>query len=100
MNKTLTTRSSTVPAMVQYNATGYHRHKLRDLSPEGAFVEMGNARMLRRDACVKLVFVHNGKGRSETHLVTAHVDEISSNGAHIVFDELDAPAQAAIQELS
>jgi hypothetical protein len=86
-------------AMIQYNNSGFHRHTLREIGLTGAFVEMGNVRVLRRHAPVKLVFVHHDKGANYTHLIHARVQEISKNGAHLIFSDLDRQACDALQKL-
>ena len=92
-------RQSSVHAMIQYNASGYHRHRLRDIRVESAFLEMGNARVLRKDSRVRVVFVHREHGRSLTHLLEARVAEIESNGARIEFVDLDDQAQQALSRI-
>jgi len=90
---------TSVHAMIQYNASGYHRHRLRDIRMESAFVEMGNARVLRKDSCVRVVFVHREHGRSLTHRLEAKVARVESNGALIKFVDLDDQAQRALSDL-
>lgn len=90
---------TSVHAMVQYNASGYHRHRLRDIRMESAFVEMGNARVLRKDSYVRVVFVHREHGRSLTHLLEAKVARVDPNGALIKFVDLDDQAQRALSNL-
>jgi len=97
--KTMSATSVSVDAMIQYNKSGYHRHRLRDIQVEGAFVEMGNVRLLRKDAPVRVVFVHRDQGRSLTHLIEAKVAKVDTNGAHIRFVDLDDPAQRALRKL-
>lgn len=86
-------------AMIQYNNSGFHRHTLREIGLNGAFVEMGNVRVLQRHAPVKVVFVHHDKGSNYTHLIHARVQEISKNGAQLIFANLDRPAYDALQKL-
>ena len=86
-------------AMIQYNNSGFHRHTLREIGLEGAFLEMGNVRVLRRDAPVKVVFVYIHHGSNQTHLIHARVDEIRKNGAHLAFSDLDRNAYDALQKL-
>ena len=88
-----------IEAMVRYNASGYHRHRLSHIQPQGAFMEMGNVRVLRKDTPVQVVFVHREAGRSHTHRLEAKVDRIENNGALLRFVELDEPAQLAISRL-
>lgn len=92
--------TAAMQVMVQYNGSGYHRHRVREISPDSAFVEMGNVRVLRHDGTVRLVFVHQYNGRTETHLVQAKVDEIAPDGARVVFRELDPPAREALRRLN
>lgn len=86
-------------AMIQYNNSGFHRHKLRDIRLNGAFVEMGNVRVLRRQAPVTVVFVHHDKGTSYTHMINARVKKILRNGAQLIFSNLDRQAYSALQKL-
>lgn len=86
-------------AMVRYNASGYHRHRLSHIQPQGAFIEMGNVRVLRKDSPVQVVFVHREAGRSHTHRLEAKVDRIENNGALLRFVEIDEPAQLALSRL-
>lgn len=88
-----------IEAMVRYNATGFHRHRLRDIRVEGAFVEMGNVRVLRKNSAVEVVFVHCDRGRSHTHRLEAKVSRLEDNGAVLEFCELDNPAQEALRKL-
>ena len=102
MSENLDVPSSSVAAleaMIQYNNSGYHRHILREIRRDGAFVEMGNVRVLQREAPVKVVFVYHDKGVSYTHLIVARVREISGHGAHLEFSELDRQAQEALRRL-
>lgn len=85
--------------MVQYNNTGFHRHSLSEVSLQGAFLQMGNVRVLRRHAAVKLVFVHQNNGINNTHLIDAHVDDIEERGAKLVFSNIDRPAHDALLTL-
>jgi len=87
-------------AMIQYNDSGFHRHTLVDIGLEGAFLEMGNVRMLRRHAPVKVVFVHQCSGSNNTHMVSARVCNIEENGARLAFPELDLPAHNALVQLA
>lgn len=86
-------------AMVRYNGSGFHLHRIQEIGLDGAFIEFGNIRVLRRDATVQLVFVHQHRGRSETHLLKGHVRDIAANGARIEFSDLDVPAQEALSNL-
>lgn len=90
---------SALEAMVQYNNSGFHRHVLREICLDGAFVEMGNVRVLNRQVPVKIVFVHHDKGTRYTHLVHARVREISKDGAQLEFFELDRQAYNALLKL-
>ena len=85
---------ASVHAMIQYNASGYHRHRLRDIGIDSAFVEMGNVRVLKKDSPIRVVFV-----RSLTHLIEAIVARVEANGALIRFVDLDGPAQRALSKL-
>lgn len=85
-----------ISAMIRYNGTGYHRHLLRDIHPEGAFVEMGNVRVLRKDSQVDVVFVHRHAGSSNTHLVNAKVARVERGGALLKFLNLDDQALKAL----
>ena len=85
--------------MIQYNASGYHRHRLRDIGIDSAFVEMGNVRVLKKDSPVRIVFVHRDHGRSLTHLIEAIVARVEANGALIRFVDLDGPARRALSKL-
>jgi len=85
--------------MIQYNDSGFHRHTLIDIRLDGAFLQMGNVRVLRRHAPVKVVFVHQYNGTNNTHLVNARVCDIEENGASLVFPELDLPAHNALLKL-
>lgn len=90
---------TSVHAMVQYNGTGYHRHRLRDIRTESAFIEMGNVRVLKKDSHLRVVFVHRDHGRSLTHLIDAIVARVEANGALIKFVDLDGPARRALSKL-
>ena len=90
---------ASVHAMIQYNGSGYHRHRLRDIRVESAFLEMGNARVLRKDSRVRVVFVHRDLGRSLTHMLEARVTRVEKNGARIEFVDLDDQAQQALSKL-
>lgn len=92
-------RRTSVPVMVQYNNTGFHRHTLSNVGLEGAFLQMGNVRVLRRHAPVKLVFVHQNNGSNNTHLIDARVRDIKESGAELVFPNLDLPAHEALLKL-
>lgn len=92
-------RAHSLDAMVQYNNSGFHRHRLHDVSTDGAFVEMGNVRVLRRDSTLRIVFVHHEAGRNETHLIEARVMDVANDGAKLAFCELDPPAQQALRKL-
>ncbi len=92
-------RQTSVPAMIQYNDSGFHRHTLSEVGLDGAFVQMGNVRVLRRHTPVKVVFVHHDNGASSTHLITARVREVEENGARLVFSDLDLPAHNALLQL-
>jgi len=85
--------------MIQYNASGYHRHRLRDIRVESAFLEMGNVRVLRKDSRVRIVFVHREHGRSLTHLLEARIAEVETNGARIEFVDLDDQAHQALSRI-
>jgi hypothetical protein len=98
-NKNLSAGKAFIDAMVQYNASGYHRHRLRDIRIEGAFVEMGNVRVLSKDALVRIVFVHRELGRSLTHLLKATVAKVETNGAFLKFVDVDDQAQHALSSL-
>lgn len=97
--QTQSNRRTSVQAMVQYNNTGFHRHTLSDIGLDGAFVQMGNVRVLRRHAPVKVVFVHQNNGTNNTHLINAHVCDVEENGARLVFSNLDLPAHNALLKL-
>lgn len=86
-------------AMIRYNATGYHRHRLREVQLDGAFVEMGNARVLRKDSTVDVVFVHRQAGASSTHRVNAKVARVENGGALLKFVGLDRQAKQALRSL-
>lgn len=86
-----------IEAMVRYNGTGYHRHRLRDIRLEGAFVEMGNVRVLRKDSPVQVVFVHRQAGSSHTHRLEAKVAWVETDGAQLHFCTLDEPAIQALR---
>lgn len=88
-----------INAMVEYNTSGYHRHRLRDIRVDGAFVEMGNVRVLRKDSLVRVVFVHHERGHAHTHRLEAKVASVESNGALIRFLNLDDQAQRALSTL-
>jgi len=90
---------TSVDAMIQYNASGYHRHRLRDIRPESAFVEMGNVRVLRKDSIVRVVFVHRGLGQSRTHLLEAKVTRVEPNGALLKFIDIDDQAHHALKQI-
>ncbi len=92
-------KASAMQAMVRYNASGFHLHRVHELGVDGAFVEFGNVRVLRPDATVQLVFVHRHGGRSETHMLNGHIRDIAANGARIEFSDLDDPAQQALSAL-
>lgn len=94
-----TNHRTSVQAMIQYNNSGFHRHTLSDVGLDGAFVQMGNVRVLRRHAPVKVVFVHQENGINNTHLITARVRDIEENGARLVFSNLDLPAHNALLKL-
>lgn len=85
-----------INAMIRYNGTGYHRHLLRDIQPDGAFVEMGNVRVLRKDSQVDVVFVHHQGGSSNTHRVDAKVARVERGGALLKFLNLDEQALQAL----
>ena len=91
--------ATALEAMIQYNNSGYHRHILREIRRDGAFVEMGNVRVLQREAPVKVVFVYHDKGISHTHLIEARVREIFGHGAHLEFSDLDHQAHEALCRL-
>lgn len=88
-----------INAMIRYNATGYHRHRLRHVQLDGAFVEMGNARVLRKNTSVDVVFVHRQAGASNTHLVNARVAKVENGGALLKFCNLDEQALQALSTL-
>lgn len=90
---------SSVQVMVQYNNTGFHRHTLSKVSLDGAFLKMGNVRVLRRHAPVKVVFVHQNNGTNSTHLIKAHVRNIEEGGVRLEFSDLDLPAHDALLKL-
>jgi hypothetical protein len=90
---------TSVHAMIQYNTSGFHRHRLRDIRLESAFVEMGNVRVLRKNSHLRVVFVHRDHGRSLTHLIEAIVARVEANGAWIKFVDLDGPARRALGKL-
>jgi hypothetical protein len=92
-------KTPAMQAMVRYNGSGYHLHRIHEISVDGAFVEFGNVRVLRPDATVQLVFVHRHRGRSETHLLKGHVRDIATNGARIEFSDIDHPAQRALKDM-
>lgn len=92
-NKAIT---KAINAMIRYNGTGYHRHLLRDIQPDGAFVEMGNVRVLRKDSPVDVVFVHRQAGSSNTHRVNAKVARVEHGGALLKFFNLDEQALLAL----
>lgn len=94
-----TFRQTSVQAMIQYNESGFHRHTLSDIGLDGAFVQMGNVRVLRRHAPVKVVFVYQDNGTNSTHLIDARVSDIKDNGAKLVFSNLDLPAHNALLKL-
>ena len=98
-NNRLSAVRASVHAMIQYNASGYHRHRLRDIGLDSAFVEMGNVRVLKKDSPVRVVFVHRDHGRSLTHLIEAIVARVEANGALIRFVDLDGPARRALSKL-
>jgi hypothetical protein len=95
----LHSHEASLEAMIQYNSSGYHRHKLRDIRLNGAFVEMGNVRVLQQQAPVKVVFVYHDKGTRYTHMVHAKVREISQGGALLEFYGLDHLAYDALRKL-
>ncbi|MEE8482523.1 MAG: PilZ domain-containing protein [Acidiferrobacterales bacterium] len=97
--QTQSNRRTSVQAMVQYNNTGFHRHTLSDIGLDGAFVQMGNVRVLRRHAPVKVVFVHQHNGANSTHLINARVCDVEESGARLVFSDLDLPAHNALLKL-
>lgn len=90
---------ASVQAMVQYNNTGFHRHTLSKVGLDGAFLQMGNVRVLRRHAPVKVVFVHQNNGTNNTHLIKAHVGDVGQDGVRLVFSDLDMPAHDALLKL-
>ena len=92
-------KTPALQAMVRYNGSGFHLHRIQQIGLDGAFIEFGNVRVLRRDATVQLVLVHQHRGRSETHLLKGHVRDIAANGARIEFADLDDPAQEALSHL-
>ncbi|MFV1998517.1 MAG: hypothetical protein ACC641_10965 [Acidiferrobacterales bacterium] len=92
-------QQNSLQAMIQYNDSGFHRHTLVDIRLDGAFLQMGNVRVLRRHAQVKVVFVHQHNGSNNTHLVNARVYDIKENGAILVFPVLDLPAHNALLTL-
>lgn len=94
-----TNRRTSVQAMIQYNDSGFHRHTLSEVGLDGAFVQMGNARVLRRHTPVKVVFVHQDSGTNSTHMITARVRDVEENGARLVFSNLDLPAHNALLKL-
>jgi len=94
-----TSNNTALEAMVQYNNSGFHRHILREIRRDGAFVEMGNVRVLQHQAPVKIVFVYHDMGMSQTHLIEARVREICGQGAHLEFAELDNQAHEALRKL-
>lgn len=94
-----TDHQTSLQAMIQYNNSGFHRHTLIDIRPDGAFLQMGNVRLLRRHASIQVVFVHQDNGTNSTHLVNARVRDIAENGASLVFPELDLPAHNALLKL-
>ena len=96
----LHSNNNALEAMVQYNNSGFHRHKLRDVHLNGAFVEMGNVRVLHQQAPVQVVFVHHDRGSNHTHLVHARVLEISQGGAVLEFYGLDNQACDALRKLA
>ncbi|MCG6975968.1 MAG: hypothetical protein LJE56_06085 [Acidiferrobacterales bacterium] len=94
-----TSNAAALEAMIQYNSSGFHRHILREIRRDGAFVEMVNVRVLQYEAPIKIVFVHHDKGISYTHLIEARVREISGHGAHLEFANLDHQAHEALRTL-
>ncbi len=92
-------RRTSVQAMIQYNNSGFHRHTLIDIGLDGAFLQMGNVRVLRSHAPVKVVFVHQDNGTNSTHLIDARVRDIKDDGARLVFSNLDLPAHKALLKL-
>ena len=95
----LHSNNNALEAMIQYNNSGYHRHILREICLDGAFVEMGNVRVLQRNASVRVVFVHRDKGTSYTHMINARVKKILQNGAQLIFSNLDRQAYNALRKL-
>jgi ribonucleotide monophosphatase NagD (HAD superfamily) len=91
--------AAALEAMIQYNNSGFHRHILREIRSDGAFVEMGNVRVLQQNAPVRVVFVHHDKGANYTHLINARVKRILQNGAQLIFSNLDRQAYNALQKL-
>ena len=98
-NKKPSTGQFSLEAMIQYNASGYHRHRLRNICVGSAFVEMGNVRVLRQDSLVRVVFVHRDRGRSLTHRLEAKVTRVVNNGAFLIFVDLDEQAHQALSKL-
>ncbi len=99
MHATHQTTPKSISAMVRYNTTGYHRHRLRNVRIAGAFVEMGNARVLRKDSQIQIVFVFRQAGHCHTHRLEAKVDRVDTNGAQLSFCSLDDQAQAALSNI-
>lgn len=81
-------RWAQVTAMISRNRVGMSRCRLRDISLEGAFVEIGG-RVLDQHERVELVLkVRSGEHRHHCR-VPATVARVSAEGAALVFDDPD-----------
>lgn len=81
-------RWAQVTAMISHNSLGMARCRLRDISLEGAFVEIGK-HMLAQDATVELVLKVRAGKRSQHCRVPATVARVTNEGAALVFDDPD-----------
>jgi hypothetical protein len=77
-----------VTAMINHNRLGMARCRLRDISLEGAFVEIGK-RILEQDDIVELVLKVRAGAHHRHCRVPAKVARVSDEGAALVFDDPD-----------
>ena len=81
-------RWTQVTAMISHHRLGMARCRLRDISLEGAFVEIGK-RILKQDDSVELVLKVRSGERSQHWRIPAKVARVSNEGTALVFDDPD-----------
>ncbi len=86
-------------AMVNYKNLGYQRHRLSDISVQGAFVNMTEPRVLKKYDPVKVAFKLREHGETNIHLLKGRVSDIVRNGAHITFQDIDLQSYSALLQL-